>query len=238
MTSSSLIAATLTLITGTFVAACTIQGPGPTDDDAESTGLTDDPAGETGGEPGAGGAGGVADGGAPPDDSTGGGGGDPTAGSGGMASGGGGGAPPLDPTLDPEEAAFLQLINAYRGQNGLGPVAACRSLNDAAQAHSEDMRDNDYFSHTGLNMSTPWQRACQAGYQHGCGPTTAMAENIAAGNSGAQATFNQWKASPGHNANMLGSGFAQIGIGRAPGGGTYGVYWTNVFGGSDEPSCE
>jgi hypothetical protein len=64
-----------------------------------------------------------------------------------------------------------------------------------------------------------------------------MAENIAAGNSGAQATFTQWMNSPGHNANMLGSSFTILGIGRATGGGQYGVYWTNVFGGATEPSC-
>jgi uncharacterized protein YkwD len=144
----------------------------------------------------------------------------------------------VDPSLDPEEAAFLQIINDYRQQNSLGALTTCASLNEAAQAHSEDMRDNDYFSHDGLNGSTPPQRACQAGYQHGCGPTTYLSENIAAGNGTANATFTQWQNSPGHNANMLSSAVTQIGIGRATGGGMYGVYWTTVFAGADEPSCE
>ncbi|HHH31745.1 MAG TPA: CAP domain-containing protein [Polyangiaceae bacterium] len=148
-----------------------------------------------------------------------------------------GGAGPGTTGLDSEEQAFLQIINEYRAQNNLGPLAACTSLNRAAQGHSEDMRDQDYFSHTGLDNSSPWDRACDACYDLGCGPSTAMAENIAAGNSGAAATFDQWKNSPGHNANMLGASFTVIGIGRATGGGTYGVYWTNVFGGSSEPSC-
>ncbi len=148
-----------------------------------------------------------------------------------------GGASDATTTLDAEEQAFLGLINSYRASNGLGALAACTSLNRAAQGHSEDMRDNNYFSHTGLNGSSPWDRACDACYDLGCGPQTAMAENIAAGNSGAQATFDQWQNSPGHNANMLGSSFTQLGIGRATGGGQYGVYWTNVFGGASEPSC-
>lgn len=147
------------------------------------------------------------------------------------------GAGPATTGLDAEEQAFLVLINNYRAQNGLGALTACTSLNRAAQGHSEDMRDQNYFSHTGLNGSTPWERSCDACYGLGCGPQTAMAENIAAGNSGAQATFNQWQTSPGHNANMLGSNFTVIGIGRATGGGQYGVYWTNVFGGSSEGSC-
>ena len=38
----------------------------------------------------------------------------------------------------------------------------------------------------------------------------------------------------GKVARITGAG---AGIGRATGGGTYGVYWTNVFGGATEPSC-
>lgn len=145
------------------------------------------------------------------------------------------GASDATTTLDAEEEAFLVLINDYRAENGLGPLTACTSLNRAAQGHSEDMRDQDYFSHTGLDGSSPWERACDACYEQGCGGG-GMAENIAAGNSGAAGTFEQWRTSPGHDANMLG-GFSQIGIGRASGGGTYGTYWTNVFGSSAEPSC-
>lgn len=139
--------------------------------------------------------------------------------------------------LDAEEVAFIGLLNNYRAQNGLGAVASCTSMNRAAQGHSEDMRDQNYFDHQSLSGDSPWDRMCNACYEHGCGPSTAVAENIAAGNSGAQATFEQWRNSSGHNANMLGGSFTRIGIGRATGGGQYGVYWTNVFGGDDEPSC-
>lgn len=148
-----------------------------------------------------------------------------------------GGSGPGTTPLDSEELDFLDIINAYRADNGLGALAACTSLNRTAQGHSEDMRDHDYFDHTGLNGSTPWDRACDACFDLGCGPNTAMAENIAAGNSGAMETFIQWKNSPGHNANMLTADFTMIGIGRGTGGGTYGVYWTNVFAGDDEASC-
>jgi uncharacterized protein YkwD len=149
----------------------------------------------------------------------------------------GAGAGPATTALDAEEQSFLNLLNQYRSQNGLGALSACTSLNRAAQGHSEDMRDKNYFSHTGLNGSSPWDRACDACYELGCGPQTAMGENIAAGNSDAQSTFTQWKSSPPHNANMLGANFAVIGIGRATGGGQYGVYWTTVFGGATEASC-
>ena len=96
-----------------------------------------------------------------------------------------GGAGDATTTLDAEELAFVVLLNEYRGQQGLGAVTACTSLNRAAQGHSEDMRDQNYFDHDGLNGSSPWDRMCDACYDLGCGPMTAVAENIAAGNSGA-----------------------------------------------------
>ncbi|WP_159396820.1 CAP domain-containing protein [Sorangium cellulosum] len=142
------------------------------------------------------------------------------------------GAGPDTTPLDAEEQAFLGIINQYRAQNGLGALSACTSLSRAAQGHSEDMRDRDYFAHDSQDGRTPWVRATNACYVSG-----ASAENIAAGNSGAQATFDQWKNSPGHNTNMLGSGHKVIGIGRATGGGTYRTYWTTVFGRTSEASC-
>jgi uncharacterized protein YkwD len=140
--------------------------------------------------------------------------------------------------LDAEEQAFLVIINAYRAENGLGALAACTSLNRAAQGHSEDMRDQDYFDHVSLDGSSFTERTCDACYELGCSVGTTMGENIAAGNPGAEAVFEQWRTSPGHDENMRGSGYTQIGIGRATGGGTYGTYWTNVFAGDSEPSCE
>jgi uncharacterized protein YkwD len=146
-----------------------------------------------------------------------------------------GGAGASTTPLDSEEQDFLVLLNAHRAANGESPVAACTALNRAAQGHSEDMRDQDYFDHAGLDGSSPIERACEACYES-CG-VTGWGENIAAGNSGAQATFNQWVNSSGHNANMLGSGFTVVGIGRATGDGRYGAYWTTVFGGQSDSSC-
>jgi uncharacterized protein YkwD len=147
------------------------------------------------------------------------------------------GASPETTALDGDESSFLTLLNEYRSQNGLPAIAGCVSLHRAAQGHSEDMRDHDYFAHEGLDGSAPWDRACGACYMQGCGPMTAMGENIAAGNADAFATLEQWKASPPHDANMRDPSFLFIGVGRASGGGRFGVYWTNVFAGADEPSC-
>ena len=70
------------------------------------------------------------------------------------------------------------------------------------------------------------QRIRDCGY----GYNAWLGENIAAGYQTAQAVFDGWKNSPGHNANMLGENYVAIGIGRAvvPGS-PYGIYWSTEF---------
>ena len=58
-----------------------------------------------------------------------------------------------------------------------------------------------------------------------------LGENIAAGNAGARATFEQWLTSPGHCTNMLNPSSREMGIGYASEPGSpYRHYWTQVFG--------
>jgi len=145
--------------------------------------------------------------------------------------------------LDDQEVAMLDLINQYRGDNDVAPLAACRSLSRAAQGHSEDMRDRDYFEHEAVAPAPfgvdPWSRMCAACYELSCGQVqTAVGENLAAGFEDAGSTFEQWRTSDGHNRNMLDPDFTVAGFGRALGGGAYNVYWTNTFGGSDHSSCQ
>lgn len=128
-------------------------------------------------------------------------------------------------TLNAEESAFLTLINNYRVQNGLAPLTASVTLTQASQWMSSDMAAKDYFSHTDSQGRSSFTRMEDFGYTQ----SSYSGENIAAGNSTAAATFTQWKNSSGHNANMLGSSYRAIGIGRAQGG-SYGWYWTTDFG--------
>jgi uncharacterized protein YkwD len=130
-----------------------------------------------------------------------------------------------NPALDSEEQAFLTLINNYRQQNGLQPLGASYLLSKAAQWKSQDMGDNAYFAHDDLDRT--WvQRIRDCGY----GYNAWLGENIAAGYQTAQAVFDGWRNSPGHNANMLGANYTAIGIGRAvvPGS-PYGIYWSTEF---------
>lgn len=133
--------------------------------------------------------------------------------------------------LDAEEAAFLTLINAYRQQNGLGPLVISVPLTRAAAWLAQDMASLNYASHTDSLGRDPFTRMTAFGYSG-----ASKAENIAAGNAGAQATFDQWKASAGHNGNMLHSAMKAIGIGRAyNAASTYGWYWATTFGSAIDP---
>jgi len=129
---------------------------------------------------------------------------------------------------DSQEQAFLTLINNYRAQNGLGTLSLNTQLNNSSEWMSGDMGANNYFSHTDSLGRDPFQRMAAFGYNY----NTWKGENLAAGVDTAQAAFNLWKNSPGHNANMLNPNFKVMGIARAyTAGSTYGWYWTNDFGG-------
>ena len=130
---------------------------------------------------------------------------------------------------DSEELAILVLINNHRNSRGLGPLALTQTLSGASDHHSVSMAKHDYFSHDLRHEGITWSQNMS---RHGYRFKTNRGENIAAGNPGAAATFEQWRASPGHNANMLNNKFKAIGIGRAyDAQSKYGCYWTTDFGG-------
>ncbi len=138
--------------------------------------------------------------------------------------------------LDGHESGFLTLLNQYRQENGLEPLANSAALNVASHEHSEDMGTRGYLAHNSPEGETPRDRMSSAGYDY----DTYWAENIAAGYSDAAAVFEVWRTSSGHNQNMLSPSVGVIGIARVEvPGSDYGVYWTTKFGGhvDEAPNC-
>lgn len=130
--------------------------------------------------------------------------------------------------LDAEEQAFLRLLNQYRQSRGLVALTVNQQLTAAAVWHSTDMATKNYFSHTDSLGRDPFKRMAAFGYT----ANTWKGENIAAGYATATAVFEGWKASAGHNANMLNPNYRVIGIGRVvKAGSRYTTYWTTDFGG-------
>lgn len=143
------------------------------------------------------------------------------------------GREPTEPTTDNKtqiekmELDLLALTNNARTENSLATLTMNDKLRSVARAHSEDMRDRDFFSHTNPDGKSPFDRLNDAGITY-----STAGENIAY-NSGysdpANQAHNQWMNSPGHKANILNSSYTQIGIGIA-GSTDNKTYWfTQVF---------
>jgi len=128
------------------------------------------------------------------------------------------------------ESQVVALTNELRQQHGCSPLVISPALSLAAQHHSQEMADNNYFSHVDLSGHQPDWRALQAGYVGSAG-----AENIAAGYSTAEevvmAWYNETPPNDGHRLNLLNCGLTEIGIGYAVNPNSeYRNYWTQDFG--------
>jgi uncharacterized protein YkwD len=140
----------------------------------------------------------------------------------------------IDLCMDEGDKEMLTLVNNTRAAPhdcggkrypATTPLAWDCQLENAAQGHSTSMADNDFFSHTGLDGSSPGDRITAAGYVW-----SAYGENIAAGYGDAQAAMDAWIASAGHCANLMNARFRQMGAAEASNGdSTYGIYWTQDF---------
>ncbi|MGM9935998.1 MAG: CAP domain-containing protein [Candidatus Ornithomonoglobus sp.] len=132
-------------------------------------------------------------------------------------------APQAPSSVSALEKEVFELVNKERAANGLHSLTWADDLAAVARAHSQDMIDNNYFSHTNLSGESPFDRLRKAGISY-----TAAAENIAYGQRTPQAVMDAWMNSSGHRANILNSRVKEIGVGAAKASnGT--IYWTQVF---------
>ncbi|MQS10861.1 CAP domain-containing protein [Streptomyces kaniharaensis] len=116
----------------------------------------------------------------------------------------------------------VDLVNAERAKAGCGPVAAEPRLASAAQEHSDDMANRNYFDHASPEGYHADHRIEAAGYSW-----STWGENIARGQKDPAAVMDAWMNSPGHRANILNCAFKQLGVGVRTGSG--GPWWTQVF---------
>lgn len=121
------------------------------------------------------------------------------------------------------EQKVIELTNQERAKSGLKPLAANWELSRTARYKSEDMRDKNYFSHTSPTYGSPFNMIKNFGISY-----KAAGENIAAGQQTPEEVVKSWMNSSGHRANILSANYTQIGVGYSKGG-SYGVYWTQMF---------
>ena len=121
-----------------------------------------------------------------------------------------------------------ELINAYRKEKGLKPLGLNPALAEAAKAHSQDLAKWDRISHYGSDGSNPWDRVKRAGYN-----AKVAAENVGTGQASLEEVIKGWKASPGHNKNLLLADAAEMGIALVQDQRTeFKTFWTLVVGSS------
>ena len=105
------------------------------------------------------------------------------------------------------EAQMLELVNADRAANGAPPLRLDPALSAVARAHSLDMVQHGFFSHTSPSTGDPEQRLNASGIAW-----RAYAENISY-NSGVAASERSLMNSPAHRTNLLNPSYDTIGIG-------------------------
>jgi len=127
-------------------------------------------------------------------------------------------------TLNVEHAR--KLINDYRKKHGLKPLLLNPELTAAAKAHSRDLARWDRISHYGSDGSNPLDRVKRTGYN----PRLA-AENVGTGQATFEEVLEGWKASPGHNKNLLMADARHMGIALVQDPKTeFKTFWTLVLG--------
>lgn len=139
-------------------------------------------------------------------------------------------------TLTDAEKRSLDLHNRTRASKGLSKFCVHPILQKAARAHSQDMINKDYFSHTSPSGETFSARLKRYGYTPVSGRFWTVGENIAYNSktnvASADAVHSQWMNSTSHRANILNGKFKQIGIGAVYGNfkGNNVTMWTADFG--------
>lgn len=133
--------------------------------------------------------------------------------------------PVQSPQTAQMEEQIRQRINQIRQKQGLTELQANEKLAEVARRYSQQMAEQDFFSHTSPTGETPSQRVRSAGIGY-----RLVGENLFKSTNIPQpvnAAVEGWMDSPGHRENILRSQYRETGIGVWRDGETY--YVTQLF---------
>jgi uncharacterized protein YkwD len=120
------------------------------------------------------------------------------------------------------EAQMLKLVNQERVKVGAKELKVDPTIVSVARAHSRDMWERGYFSHTNPDGLSPFDRMERGGVKFSAaGENLALAPNVQMAHQGLM-------NSSGHKRNILDPQFGRIGIGVIDGG-IYGKMFTQNF---------
>jgi uncharacterized protein YkwD len=109
---------------------------------------------------------------------------------------------------DITDQGLLDATNRMRAQDGIPALNFNGTLDQAAQAKANDMKQNNYWSHVTPDGRTPWDFIKNTDYQY-----KKAAENLAYGFATSNTTVKGWMNSPGHRANLLDPALRDVGFG-------------------------
>ncbi|WP_299959917.1 CAP domain-containing protein [uncultured Roseobacter sp.] len=115
-------------------------------------------------------------------------------------------------TAAASDPAATDALNAYRAENGRAPLAYSMMLQNAAEAHAQDMAVRGFFDHRGSDGSDVGERVSRQGYEW-----CFVAENIAKGQPSLADVMQAWAGSQGHRRNMLSRQAQEFALVEAPG---------------------
>ncbi len=119
-------------------------------------------------------------------------------------------------TLEGESRMNFHMTNAFRVFYGKSILTWSDAAATAARMHSEDMANQNYFSHYSLDGRTPGDRLSAQGIAW-----RSCSENICAGFDTGISAFDGWVNSAGHRSNMLSDYSTHMGVGFAYNGESY-----------------
>ncbi len=138
-------------------------------------------------------------------------------------------------TLETYQSEMLNQLNEARATArdcGATRYAATQKLtyqcdlDSAAERHSKDMANNNFYSHTGTDDSSIGERVNDTGYSW-----STVGENIAAGQTSVDQVMQGWLESEGHCKNIMNDNYEEFGTSRVTNEtAQYDHYWTQVFG--------
>jgi hypothetical protein len=131
--------------------------------------------------------------------------------------------------LDGEEQRLVDAINAYRLQQGRGPLGASITLTQASDWMARDMAArNDLGKFDSIGRS-PAQRARAFGFP---GAMASVQENALAASGGVSAAqvFERWKAAMADHSALLDPAWKNLGIGRVWSSQFNRWYWSLTLG--------
>ncbi|MEM9219384.1 MAG: CAP domain-containing protein [Cyanobacteria bacterium P01_F01_bin.150] len=144
-----------------------------------------------------------------------------------------------------EEADLYRLINQYRADNGLPPIAASKSLSTVANRHVLDLQENiGSITHGWSDAeydatdSSTWPAMWEAPQRLNTAYEDFGFENAFYSSAGATAedAFRSWRESDGHNAVILNQDIWSNSEWNALGVGIYGDYAVMWVGEASDPA--